>query len=304
MSPHILVSGLINIETTLGIEQFPLEYFPVTYAFDKVHSTISGVGYNVAKALHTLGHPVTMATLIGTDHFGSWVIKEMEALGIDASGIERSMAETPASVIVYEGSGRRQIHVDLKTIQDSNYPADAFAAQLERCDLAVMCNINYNRALLPYAKAAAKVIATDVHCLADLDDDYNRDFMHAADILFLSDEGLHGRDPEWFIRELQQRYHNRIIVMGCGKRGALMYVAEDAQFYFAEAVDTRQIVNTIGAGDALFSAFIHGWVAHQNPYQALQAAIRFASWKIGSKGAADGFLDAQGLAALVEQTTV
>ena len=47
----ILVSGLINIETTLQVEAFPIPYFPVRYPFHGIRSTVSGVGHNVAKAL-------------------------------------------------------------------------------------------------------------------------------------------------------------------------------------------------------------------------------------------------------------
>jgi hypothetical protein len=48
---QILLSGLINFETTLPIERFPLDYFPVTYPFSGVRSAVSGVGYTLAKAL-------------------------------------------------------------------------------------------------------------------------------------------------------------------------------------------------------------------------------------------------------------
>jgi ribokinase len=52
------------------------------------------------------------------------------------------------------------------------------------------------------------------------------------------------------------------------------------------------VVNSIGAGDALFSAFLHGFTAHQDPYRALRQAVVFASYKIGAISAADGFLTA------------
>jgi ribokinase len=42
----ILVSGLINIETTLKVDSFPIEYSPVRYPFFGVNSAVSGVGYN------------------------------------------------------------------------------------------------------------------------------------------------------------------------------------------------------------------------------------------------------------------
>jgi len=70
------------------------------------------------------------------------------------------------------------------------------------------------------------------------------------------------------------------------------------RFFHYHAVDARPIVNTIGAGDALFSAFIHCYAKGENPHQALKKAIAFASWKIGEKGAADGFLTEAALESL------
>ncbi len=48
----------------------------------------------------------------------------------------------------------------------------------------------FSRPLLAIAKKAGIWIASDVHALSDLEDDYNRDYMAAAQILFLSDESL------------------------------------------------------------------------------------------------------------------
>lgn len=56
------------------------------------------------------------------------------------------------------------------------------------------------------------------------------------------------------------------------------------------AVKTRKVVNTVGAGDSLLSSFIHFYFKNYNPYEAIKKAIIFASYKIGEKGAANGFL--------------
>ena len=61
---------------------------------------------------------------------------------------------------------------------------------------------------------------------------------------------------------------------------------------------TVPVVNTIGAGDALFAAFLHGYVSHGDPLQAMRQAVAFAGYKIGESGAAEGFLDPAGLAAI------
>lgn len=65
--PPILVSGLVNIETTVRVDGFPIPYLPVRYPFFGVRSTVSGVGYNVAKALSVLGSDVRLLALIGRD---------------------------------------------------------------------------------------------------------------------------------------------------------------------------------------------------------------------------------------------
>ena len=88
--------------------------------------------------------------------------------------------------MLYDPDGRRQIYCDLKDIQEQSLPPASVG--LDNCAIAAICNINFNRALIKAAKAKGAVTATDVHVLSDIEDDYNRDFMENADILFLSDE--------------------------------------------------------------------------------------------------------------------
>lgn len=47
----ILVARLINIETTLQVEAFSIDYSPVIYPFFGANGSVSGVGYNIAKVL-------------------------------------------------------------------------------------------------------------------------------------------------------------------------------------------------------------------------------------------------------------
>ncbi len=61
------------------------------------------------------------------------------------------------------------------------------------------------------------------------------------------------------------------------------------------AVYTRPVINSIGAGDALFSAFLHVYSQTDDPYLSLRKAMVFASYKIGVASAAEGFLDQPGL---------
>ncbi|MCA9979025.1 MAG: carbohydrate kinase family protein [Anaerolineales bacterium] len=86
-----------------------------------------------------------------------------------------------------------------------------------------------------------------------------------------------------------------------GREGALLAVRDDNCMERIPAAKVRPIVNTIGAGDALFSAFTHIYHRTNNPYEAIQKAVLFAGHKIGTAGAADGFLNNDELEALAQQ---
>ena len=102
-------------------------------------------------------------------------------------------------------------------------------------------------------------VATDVHVLTNVYDDYNQKYMRSADILFLSNEGCKDKEAE-FLREIYNIYHNKIIVIGCGHEGALAYQGEYDKFFYEPAVAPYGVKNTVGSGDALFTSFIHYYI--------------------------------------------
>lgn len=295
---RILISGLVNMETTLRVRQFPISYYPIDYPFFGIDSTASGVAYNIALAMKTLNDEIQLCSMTGQDFPASYIKEELQKAGIGTESIRASLKATSNSVVLYDGEGKRQIYCDLKDIQEMSYGFDEHIC--DDFDLVAACNINFNRELLRLAKAAGKVIATDVHVLTDVRDDYNRDFMEAADLLFLSDEGI-SRDPRSFLLELFQTYGNQVIVLGRGSKGALMYLREEERFVELPAVQVGPVVNTVGAGDALFSAFLHYYAKGLSPVEALIRAELFASAKIGVSGAARGFVTEEQVEALYER---
>jgi len=299
---NFLVSGLINLETTVRVSGFPLAYNPVNYPFWGVQSRISGVGYNISRALTVLGDTVQFLSLVGTDQAGTMAAHALAADGIPAENVLPQLPQTAHSAILYDETGRRQIHVDLKDIQERAYPQERAASALAGCDLAVLCNINFSRPLLKLAKQAGKPVATDVHTISDLEDAYNSDFMAAADILFMSDERLPVPPEEW-LRAVWLKYSTPVVVIGMGSRGALLGLRSENAMERIPAARTRPVVNSIGAGDALFSCFLHHYTATGDARAALRRAVVFASWKIGAASAADGFLDSAGLETLFREVS-
>ena len=285
---RIFVSGLINIETTAAVRGFPINYYPIDYPFFGIDSNVSGVGYNIAKALTALGDDVRFYSFIGDDENGERILSRMKKDGIDTAGIITGLKSTPASVVLYDHDGRRQIYCDLKDIQEQSMSAESAKEGLESCDAAVLCNIGFNRELIKTAKKNGTLIATDVHVLKDTEDEYNRDFMEYSDILFLSDEGLPCA-PDVFIHRLADRYRNRIIVIGMGDKGAMLFEQENDTISTVPAYKDANVVNTVGAGDALFSSFLHFYLCGNTPVEALKRAVVFAGIKIGFSGASVGF---------------
>lgn len=286
----IVVAGLINIETTLKVKGFPIEYFPIDYPFFGIGSGVAGVAINVSKALNTLGEKVEIVSLIGKDEEADRVERLFEQQGWSREYLKQELSATPQSVILYDPSGKREIYCDLKDIQEKAYDEELLKDVFDDCNIAIICNTNFARPLLHIAKERNIMIASDMHVLSDIHDSYNKEFMKHADILFLSDEKL-PCTPEQFIIDLKDTYECKIIVMGQGAKGAMMYVRQEDTLYHMDAVSTCNVVNTVGAGDALFSSFIHYCIKGSSPIEALKRAEIFASYKIGTDGAAKGFID-------------
>lgn len=294
----ILVSGLINTETTVKIKSFPIEYFPIDYPFFGINTRVSGVAYNLVKALKSLGDDVSLVTMTGDDFSADYIKAEVVNAGVDTKYVNTILKATPNSVVLYDGNGKRQIYCDLKDVQDVEYD---FKEELYiDSDVVIACNTNFNRELLKKAKAAGKIIATDVHVLGDINDEYNQDFMKNANILFLSDENIK-TDYKNFLMSIEEKFGNDIIVLGMGNKGALMYVKEENKFYELPAVNLNKVVNTVGAGDALFSSFIHFYAKGLQPLECLKRAEVFAAYKIGFDGASVGFADEQTVEKLVKE---
>jgi hypothetical protein len=102
-----------------------------------------------------LGETVRLLSLVGYDAPGRLARETLRGRGIDDRIVLAQAAETAQSAILYDGDGRRQIHVDLKNVQEQVYPTALFDEAAKGCRLAVLCNINFSRLLLEIALSPA-----------------------------------------------------------------------------------------------------------------------------------------------------
>lgn len=290
---RILVAGLLNVETSVRVDGFPVPYVPVDYPEGAVRTAASGVALNLACALAALGDAPRVLSLVAADEPSLLVRRALADAGIPEDGLHGLLPETPLSAVLCAPDGRRRIYCDLKAVQNTCLPegaAEAAFAPGARPDLAVLCNINFARPLLGKARAAGVPVATDLHVFSDPDDGYNADFLRAADILFMSHEGL-PCVPEEFFPALAARSPARIMVVTQGADGATLWERDGGRCTHVPAVYARPVVNTVGAGDATLAAFVHHRLHGDAPAEALRKAMVFASWKIGESGGAKGFPD-------------
>ncbi|MFE6309431.1 carbohydrate kinase family protein [Nocardiopsis sp. NPDC057823] len=288
--PRIVVAGVANLCTAATVTT------TVASGTDdrREHTTamatgVSGVGANLALTLNRLGTRVDLCTLIGQDPPGRAIRAGLEQEGLHGPGC----VPTPSSALalcLVDGNGGRHSATYLNDLADALYPTSVFTDLVQGADLAVLTTIGFTRPLIAHAHRAGVPIAVDVHVVADIDHPEQEPWLHSADVVFCSHERLPCPPRAW-IRHVFDTYPGCVVAgVGCGDRGAMVGTREGL-LVTARTRLPRPLANTIGAGDALFGSFLHGWVAAGNPAQALHDAVLHASWLIGDLFPNHGRLD-------------
>ena len=189
----------------------------------------------------------------------------------------------PTSVILYS-KGKKQTFEDVKDIRHVEYDYDLLESRIQDKDMVLMSNCNFCRPIIGLAKKYQKPIAVNVRSMRAEKIANKEDFLAAADVLYISDDDLES-DHYDCIKECKE-----IVIMGIGDKGVILYTKEDNSVIEYRPVKTNEIVNTIGAGNALCSSFMHYYVKTRNAKEAIKNALLFASYKIGFVGTSNGFM--------------
>ena len=100
-------------------------------------------------------------------------------------------------------------------------------------------------------------IACDLQDVVRADDEYRRDFVQSADILFFS--AVNYSDPSPLIRAFLEARPQRIVICGLGARGCA--AGSSAGIRFFEPVSLpAPVIDTNGAGDSLAVGFLSSYV--------------------------------------------
>jgi ribokinase len=154
LPPGITVVGSINLDLVATVPRLPRPGETLTGA--ELAHVPGGKGANQALAAARLGAQVRFVGAVGGDDFGRRATTELEAAGVDLSGLQAAEAPTGIALILVDESGENQIVV----VPGANHALDPGEIVLGELD-ALICQLE----ILDEAVEAAFAQADGFVCL-------------------------------------------------------------------------------------------------------------------------------------------
>lgn len=286
---NFVVAGVTQWETIVKVRKIPIDYAELTNEKGSIYSSIGGDALNEALALKWLGNDVRYMSMIGRTQVPDLINTSQQKIRLNTDYVIPQMQELPNCVILYDEDRQQQIFEDPKDLRDNVYDMNLFTPMGSWADMVVLANANFCR---PFAEAAAihgKRVAVNIRYYSKEKEKYNEDFLRVASILYFSDDTL-TEDPYDFIKMMSARYGTEIIILGQGSKGVILYDRNQDLVAHYNTVKTNEIVNTVGAGNAMFSCFLHYYQETGDSVNAIKNGLLFSSYKIGYMGTSNGFM--------------
>ncbi|WP_282796976.1 carbohydrate kinase [Streptomyces sp. CC224B] len=229
---------------------------------------LGGGPYNTAVALGRLGSPTAFCSRISSDAFGEALLAGLRAAGVDVSYVQRGAEPTTLAVasIGADGSAGYSFYVegtaDRLFSAPARLPDGARAVSFGTCSLVLEPGASAYEALLRDAAAAGVFTALDPNIRAGLIPDadaYRARFtswLPSVALLKVSEEDarwLRGTPEEWLASG------PAAVVVTRGGEG-LSVVTRACGEVVVPGVPV-DVVDTIGAGDTVNAALLHGLAA-------------------------------------------
>ncbi len=286
---NFIVAGITQIETIVKVDNIPVEYAPLTSVPDTIFTAAGGDAYNETLALKWLGNQVSFLSIVGRNQDMSIFNPSNRSVTIQTDYILRKLESTPTQVILYDRERQQQIFEDIKGLREMHYDMAMVSPLIAQSDMVVLANANFCRPFIEVAQRYNKPIAVNIHDFQREKEKYNTDFLGAANILYFSDDTM-TEDPFEFIKSIADTYHPDIIILGQGAKGLILYDRVRELNVHYNTVKTNEVVNTAGAGNALFACFLHYYRETGDSVDSIKNALLFASYKIGYMGTSNGFM--------------
>ncbi|NEA68288.1 carbohydrate kinase [Streptomyces sp. SID12488] len=254
-------------------------------ALADLRPALGGGPYNTAVALGRLGSPTAFCSRISSDAFGEALLDGLREAGVDVSFVQRGSEPTTLAVasIGVDGSAAYSFYVegtaDRLFTAPARLPDTARAVSFGTCSLVLEPGASAYEELLRTAAAQGVFTALDPNIRAVLIPDadaYRARFtswLPSVSLLKLSEEDakwLGGTPREWLAAG------PCAVVVTRGGDGLTVFTRDGAEHSVpGEEVD---VVDTIGAGDTVNAALLHGLSARDALSPAALADLGADGW--------------------------
>ncbi|MFI5660123.1 carbohydrate kinase [Streptomyces sp. NPDC051684] len=246
---------------------------------------LGGGPYNTAVALGRLGSSVAFCSRVSRDAFGEALLGGLRAAGVDVSPVQRGDEPTTLAVasIGADGSAAYSFYVegtaDRLFAAPEALPAGTRAVSFGTCSLALEPGATAYEDMMRSAAAQGVCTALDPNIRAGLIPDADayrarfKNWLASTTLLKLSEddaEWLGGTPQEWLAAG------PAAVVLTRGGEGLTVLTRDGGEYSVpGERVD---VVDTIGAGDTVNAALLHG-LSHQDALSpAAIAGLDGAGW--------------------------
>ncbi|MEU0411748.1 carbohydrate kinase [Streptomyces griseorubiginosus] len=246
---------------------------------------LGGGPYNTAVALGRLGSPTAFCSRTSLDAFGEALLDGLREAGVDVSAVQRGPEPTTLAVATIDdgGSAAYSFYVDGTADRlfraPAELPAGARAMSFGTCSLVLEPGASAYEELLRTAAAQGVFTALDPNIRAGLIPDADayrarfKSWLPSVSLLKLSEEDalwLGGTPQEWLAAGPSA------VVITHGGDGLTVFTRDGAALPVpGEQVD---VVDTIGAGDTVNAALLHGLATLDALAPAALTALRVDDW--------------------------
>jgi len=299
VSGRVVVVGSVNVDLVVAVERLPAPGETVVGGrFARHHG---GKGGNQAIAAARLGAPTTFIGAVGDDAFGRDAAAALEAGGVNIDGLVTLPGRpTGVALISVDARGENTIAVadganhGLTSVQ---VRAALRGLRLVPGDVVLVGHEVRTGAAHEALRLARLAGATTILNPAPAGG-LERPTLELADVLTPNESelaalvGAGGSPSVAGRRLLGSEPGSRAVLVSLGRRGAMLVAGRRARAIRAPRVE---VVDTVGAGDALNGALAAGLAAGLDLPEAARRAVIAASLAVTRSGAREGMVTAAAL---------
>jgi sugar/nucleoside kinase (ribokinase family) len=277
----VFVIGGVGIDTIVRVPELPLPPRE-TVRVEPVESYVGHTGHGVALGCHLLGLSTGLADVIGDDAEGAWIRRTYQELGLPLSAAVHPSG-TRRAVNLVSPDGRRVSLYDARHPAGMRVDPGLWRDSVVRARHVHVSIMDFARQALPDTTAAECTVSTDLHDW-DGENEYQRDFALAADLVFVSTSALTEPVDVVADRLFAEGQASAVIAMAGSEGSYLVVRGEKPTHVPAVELPDRPVVDSNGAGDAYVSAFLATWLDGASWKDAADAGSVAGAWACGSRG--------------------